>query len=116
LGRAEASRQGPALSGGAPPTAPASDTASIDENNPDLAVRDGKWKFMINYDGNEPQLYDLQADVAETKNLIREFPDVAARLKQAVRDWNETMPTDAGDPSHSGEPAAPRRQRNRTTQ
>ncbi|WP_372899698.1 sulfatase, partial [Stieleria sp.] len=31
------------------------------EDNPDLAVRDGKWKFLVNYDGSDPQLYDLQA-------------------------------------------------------
>lgn len=69
------------------------------EDNPDLAVRDGKWKFLVNYDGSKPQLYDLLADPAETKNLANDFPDVAGRLKTAVFAWNDTMPQDAGNPA-----------------
>lgn len=66
--------------------------------NPDLAVRDGKWKFLINYDGSDPQLFDIVADVSESKNLVGRFPEVVQRLKQAVFDWNASLPMDAGDP------------------
>ncbi|MEM7602129.1 MAG: sulfatase-like hydrolase/transferase, partial [Verrucomicrobiota bacterium] len=45
-----------------------------DEDNPDLAVRDGKWKLLINYDESEPQLYDLNEDVSEAKNVAAEHP------------------------------------------
>lgn len=68
----------------------------LDEDNPDLAVRDGRWKFYVNYDGSDPQLYDLQADESETENLAPQRPDVAARLRQAVFDWNASLPADAG--------------------
>ena len=68
-------------------------------DNPDLAVRDGKWKFLINYDRSEPQLFDLDADIGETKNLVAENPEIAKRLEKALFDWNATMPADAGDPN-----------------
>ena len=69
------------------------------ERNPDLAVRDGKWKLLINYDGSQPQLYDLDADISESRNLATEHPKVVARLKEAVFDWNAELPVDAGDPA-----------------
>jgi len=68
----------------------------LDEDNPDLAMRDGKWKFLINYDGSTPQLYDLDADLSESENLASDHPAIVARLKQAIFDWNKTMPADAG--------------------
>jgi len=71
------------------------------EDNPDLAVRDGKWKLTVNYDGSRPQLYDLDADASESRNLVRQHPDVVARLKKAVIEWNATIPGDAGDPSYA---------------
>jgi arylsulfatase A-like enzyme/GH43 family beta-xylosidase len=73
-----------------------------DEDNPDLAVRDGKWKYLVNYDGSQPQLYDLVADPSESHNLADTNRDVVRRLHQAVMDWNSEMPRDAGDPEWKG--------------
>ena len=69
----------------------------FDEDNPDLAMRDGKWKFLINYDESEPQLYDLRADVSESNNLADKNPDIVTKMKEAVFKWNAEMPKDAGD-------------------
>lgn len=74
-----------------------------DEDNPDLAVRDGKWKFLINYDHSSPQLFDLDADISESNNIASEYPEVAKRLEKAVFEWNATMPADAGDPTFTEE-------------
>ncbi len=71
----------------------------LDEDNPDLAVRDGKWKYLVNLDGSDPQLYDLDTDAPESKNLATTRPDLAVRLDKAVRDWNATLPVDASDPA-----------------
>ncbi len=68
----------------------------LDEDNPDLAVRDGKWKFLINYDDSDPQLYDLNNDAPESNNLAKEHLEIVARLKKAIFEWNEQMPADAG--------------------
>ena len=70
-----------------------------EEPNPDLAVRDGQWKLLINYDGLKPQLYDVNADVAESHNLAGEHPEIVKRLKNAVFAWNAELPIDAGDPA-----------------
>ena len=72
----------------------------LDEDNPDLAVRDGRWKFYINYDGSTPQLYDLSKDQSETENVADAYPEVVNRLRRAIRDWNADMPRDAGDPKY----------------
>ena len=66
--------------------------------NPDLAVRDGRWKFTIQYNGRRPQLYDLNADAGETRNLAADHPEVVERLKRLVFEWNSELPVDAGDP------------------
>lgn len=83
-----------------PPDRPGNDPKWGMGDAPDLAVRDGKWKFHINYDGSNPQLYDLSKDISESDNLAEENPEVVERLKKAVFEWNETMPADAGDPSY----------------
>lgn len=70
----------------------------LDEDNPDLAARQGKWKYYMNYNGGDPQLYDLEADVSETKNVARDHADVAQRLHKSLVEWNSTLPADAGDP------------------
>jgi arylsulfatase A-like enzyme/GH43 family beta-xylosidase len=94
LGKSTRGRQTPVFFR-RPPDRP----GDADQDNPDLAVRDGKWKFLINYDGSDPQLYDVVADVSESNNLAGQFPDVVQRLKRAVFEWNAGMPPDAGDPN-----------------
>ncbi len=70
----------------------------LQEDNPDLAVRDGKWKFLINYDKSDPQLYNLDKDISESKNLVEKHPEVSDRLQKAIFEWNKNLPKDAGDP------------------
>jgi arylsulfatase A-like enzyme len=63
---------------------------------PDLAVRDGRWKLLCEYDGSDPQLYDLATDHGETTNLADKQPDVAKRLTESLLAWHESMPPDNG--------------------
>lgn len=63
---------------------------------PDLAVRSGKWKLLMQTDGSGQQLYDLSQDAAEQHNLADQFPEVAMRLAAQVSDWNAELPADAG--------------------
>ncbi len=59
---------------------------------PDLAVRDGEWKLLIQEDGSRPQLYNILNDPSESANLASQRPDVAKRLGKFVLAWNETLP------------------------
>jgi len=63
---------------------------------PDLAVREGKWKLLCDYDGSRPQLYDIPADPGEARNLASEQADVVARLSAEALAWHRSMPPDAG--------------------
>ena len=69
------------------------------QDNPDLAVRDGRWKYLVNYDGSDPQLYDLVQDQSETNNLQAAYPQIVERLHKLIMSWNRDMPRDAGDPA-----------------
>jgi arylsulfatase A len=63
------------------------------------AVRSGKWKFYPwqeipgakgkkkEIDTGKVQLYDLSADIGETKNLAEQHPEVVARLAAAYRQF-----------------------------
>ena len=59
---------------------------------PDLAVREGKWKLLTRDNGSEPQLYDLDSDPQESKNLTTEQPEVTDRLKRRLLEWNAGLP------------------------
>jgi len=60
--------------------------------SPNLAVREGKWKLLINDDGSDAKLYDLEADIGETTNLAERQPKVAGRLSKMVLDWRKGLP------------------------
>lgn len=103
LGKATGGREAP-LFFRRPPDRPGFGHGYEDQDNPDLAAISGKWKYLVNLDGSDPQLYDLVADPGETKNLFAEVPEIAARLKDAVFTWNAAMPADASDPAFSPGP------------
>jgi arylsulfatase A-like enzyme len=54
------------------------------------AVREGQWKLVRN--GQQPaELYDLAADISESKNLASEKPEVVARLNSSIESWNKDL-------------------------
>jgi arylsulfatase A-like enzyme len=63
---------------------------------PDLAVREGDWKLLCEYDGTKPLLYDLAKDQGETTDLAAREPAVVARLTAAVLAWHQSLPADNG--------------------
>jgi len=55
-----------------------------------MAVREGSWKFVRTAESPD-ELYDLAADVGETKNLASEKSEVASRLAAALEAWSKEM-------------------------
>lgn len=100
LGKSSAGRQAPIV-WRRPPDRPGFDQSGQGDN-PDLAARDGKWKYYENVDGSSPQLYNLESDESETTNVASGFPDVADRLHNLVMEWNSEMPADAGVQTSAG--------------
>jgi arylsulfatase A-like enzyme len=54
------------------------------------AVRSGKWKLHFNK-GKPAQLYDLETDIGEQKNLIQSYPDVVKQLQSHVKKFNTDL-------------------------
>jgi arylsulfatase A-like enzyme len=63
---------------------------------PDLAMRQGDWKLLCNYDGSDPQLYDLAKDRAETTSLAAGQAERVKAMTAQVLAWHESMPADNG--------------------
>lgn len=63
-----------------------------DERSPNVAIREGKWKLLVNADGSDVQLYDLDADEHETTNVADKNPAVAKRLTDAALKWRKSLP------------------------
>ena len=92
LGKSDNSRKHPILFRRPPDR----DAFYGDNDLPDLAIRDGKWKFLCEYDGADAELYDMEADRGETKNLAAKHPEVVDRLTKACIDWHKSLPPDNG--------------------
>ncbi|GHV23299.1 N-acetylgalactosamine-6-sulfatase [Bacteroidia bacterium] len=62
------------------------------DTSPNLAVREGNWKLLINYDESDIMLYNLYEDPRETTNLFEKYPDKAKELKEKTLQWRHTLP------------------------
>ncbi|MEN8774950.1 MAG: family 43 glycosylhydrolase [Akkermansiaceae bacterium] len=99
IGKSSASRKAP-IFWRRPPDRPGFGHG-FDEDNPDLAVRDGDWKYLVNIDGSDQQLYNLPEDPGESNNVAKQNPDLAKKLQTALLEWNSKMPVDGSDPTYS---------------
>lgn len=63
---------------------------------PDLAVRQGPWKLLCDYDGSRTQLYNLESDPGEKNNLAADEPELVSSLTAKLMEWNQSMPQDNG--------------------
>jgi arylsulfatase A-like enzyme len=66
--------------------------AAPKHRSPNVAVRDGDWKLLINADGAGAELYNLASDLKETKDLAAENPDIVRRLSDAALAWRKSLP------------------------
>ena len=94
LGQIEVSRQKPIFWRRPPDRKTAA--PNLPERLPDLAMREGHWKLLCEYDGSKPQLYDLSKDRSETTNIADKHPEVVSRMREAVVNWHQSLPPDNG--------------------
>ena len=58
-------------------------------------IRDGRWKLHVAHRDqtlDPPELYDIEQDPAETRNLQEEHPEVVARLRAALDEMQKQVP------------------------
>jgi len=55
------------------------------------AVREGRYKLALTAKEEKPQLFDLDTDIGETRDLAAEKPDVVKRLTAAYEAWNAQL-------------------------
>ena len=52
------------------------------DRSPHLAIRSGKWKLLVNGDGSDAQLYDMELDKFEKNNIAGETSGISCKTKQ----------------------------------
>lgn len=74
-------------------------TGHVINRSPQLAIRDGEWKLLLNPDRSRVELYAITRDPSETDNLAAQHPDVVERLSRRVLDWQRELPAGPVDPT-----------------
>ncbi len=60
--------------------------------SPMLAIRDGRWKLLMNPDRSRIELYDLRRDPMEVDDRAAENPAVVQRLTGTLLEWWHALP------------------------
>ena len=61
----------------------------VAENHFRLAVREANWKYIYSVSDGRDELYDLDADPLEQRNVAAQHPDRCNRLRQRLAAWTE---------------------------
>ena len=56
------------------------------------AIRKGDWKLYVNDRAKKTLLYNLAADISESKDLSKAHPDKLKELQEALRTWESELP------------------------
>ncbi|MCG8578956.1 MAG: sulfatase-like hydrolase/transferase [Bacteroidales bacterium] len=74
------------------------------DNDPDLAMRKGDYKLLMDFDGSNLQLYNLKKDVGETNNLKDVEEDKVIEMKNELDAWLVNYPHDIQLDKYSTKP------------
>ena len=65
------------------------------------AIRDGRWKLLEFFEDGGVELYDLQEDPGETRNLAEEHPDIVEKMQRRLQNWRSSMNAPMPEPMPS---------------
>lgn len=71
------------------------DPSQYDEpihHSPALAIRQGRWKLLVDPNSARQELYNVIRDPMEVDNRAAERPKVVGELQQKLREWIQEMP------------------------
>ena len=55
--------------------------------NPYSAIRQGRWKLIYFHGSRKLELYDLESDIGESKDVARQRPKIRKRLAERLSRW-----------------------------
>lgn len=64
----------------------------IDDQSPNLAIRSGPWKLLMNGDGSNVELYNFTSSQSERAELSAQHPAIARDLKDRLLAWRRNLP------------------------
>lgn len=91
-----------------------------DDRSPNLAIRDGRRKLLVNADGSRLELYDFDRSQKERENVAAQYPGEAKRLAKMLLDGrrrrsrSHQMDRSPTAPRGSRAPVSPRQSRSST--
>ena len=62
------------------------------DRSPNVAMREGGWKLLVNADGSRTELYQILTDPNETQNLADTQPEVTEKMKATALAWRVAQP------------------------
>ncbi len=65
---------------------------NVIHKSPRLAIREGKWKLLMNADRSRVELYDIPRDPSELNNMADREERVAAGLSSRLMKWQAGLP------------------------
>jgi N-acetylgalactosamine-6-sulfatase len=67
--------------------------------SPQLAIRDGDWKLLLNPDRSRVELYDIPRDPTQLHDVADRQPAIVERLAERALAWQKTLPAGPVEPS-----------------
>lgn len=67
--------------------------------SPQLAIREGDWKLLMNPDRSRIELYDVVKDPTQLDNVAEHHAGVVAAMSEKVLAWQKTLPPGPSDPT-----------------
>src|SRR3954451_17481269 len=62
------------------------------DKSPNLAMRSGPWKLLINVDGSQAELYNIDESSVEEANVAKNHGDIAEHMKKELLSWRRSLP------------------------
>ncbi len=72
--------------------------------SPNVAIREGDWKLLLNADGRQRELYNVATDPGETTNQAAAHSALADRLGAKALEWRKSLPRPASASAQSSQP------------
>jgi uncharacterized sulfatase len=74
-------------------------------SRPAGAIRDADFKLIEFYEHGTLELYNLENDISEEKNLANRMPEKAARLRKKLAAWRQSVDAKMPEPNPDYDPA-----------